>query len=109
MAKNVFKPQEIMYLSRKVFIEPPKIVTEEPVEEVEAVEETRGGEFTGPTVEDVRREAERFRKDWEKEKERLMTQAQADAEKIGAALGKKFPGTEVGVFRVLCQLGRGDL
>ena len=81
MAKNVFKPQEIMYLSRKVFIEPPKIVTEEPVEEVEAVEET-GGEFTGPTVEDIRREAERFRKDWEKEKERLMTQAQADAEKI---------------------------
>ncbi len=32
MAKNVFKPQEIMYLSRKVFIEPPKIVAEEPVE-----------------------------------------------------------------------------
>ena len=70
-----------MYLSRKVFIEPPKIVTEEPVEEVEAVEETRG-EFTGPTVEDIRREAERFRKDWEKEKERLLTQAQADADKI---------------------------
>ncbi len=70
-----------MYLSRKVFIEPPKIVTEEPAEEVEAVEETRG-EFTGPTVEDIRREAERFRKDWENEKERLLTQAQADAEKI---------------------------
>ncbi len=81
MAKNVFKPQEIMYLSRKVFIEPPKIVAEEPVEEAEAVEETRG-EVTGPTVEDVRREAERFRKDWEKEKEGLMTQAQADADKI---------------------------
>jgi flagellar assembly protein FliH len=70
-----------MYLSRKVFIEPPKIVTEEPVEEVEAVEETRG-EFTGPTVEDIRREAERFRKDWDKEKERLMAQAQTDADKI---------------------------
>jgi flagellar assembly protein FliH len=81
LAKNVFKPQEIMYLSRKVFIEPPKIVTEEPVEEVEAVEETRG-EFTGPTVEDIRREAERFRKDWDKEKERLMAQAQTDADKI---------------------------
>lgn len=37
------------------------------------------------------------------------TLRQADAEKIGAELGKKFPGTEVGVFRVLCQLGRGDL
>jgi hypothetical protein len=34
---------------------------------------------------------------------------QADAEKIGADLGKKFPDADVGVFRVLCQLGRGDL
>jgi hypothetical protein len=39
----------------------------------------------------------------------IDTLRQADAEKIGADLGKKFPGTEVGVFRVLCQLGRGDL
>jgi hypothetical protein len=39
----------------------------------------------------------------------IDTLRQADAEKIGAGLGKKFPGTEVGVFRVLCQLGRGDL
>ena len=39
MAKNVFKPTDIMYNSRKVFIEPPKIVAEEPVEEVQAVEE----------------------------------------------------------------------
>jgi hypothetical protein len=37
------------------------------------------------------------------------TLRQADAETIGASLAKKFPGTEVGVFRVLCQLGRGDL
>ena len=37
------------------------------------------------------------------------TLQQSDAEKIGAALAKTFPGTEVGVFRVLCQLGRGDL
>jgi len=37
------------------------------------------------------------------------TLRQADAETIGASLAKKFSGTEVGVFRVLCQLGRGDL
>ena len=37
------------------------------------------------------------------------TLQQSDAEKIGAALARTFPGTEVGVFRVLCQLGRGDL
>jgi hypothetical protein len=34
---------------------------------------------------------------------------QADAEKIGVQMAKNFPGAEVGVFRVLCQLGRGDL
>jgi hypothetical protein len=37
------------------------------------------------------------------------TLQQSDAEKIGAALARTFPGAEVGVFRVLCQLGRGDL
>jgi flagellar assembly protein FliH len=82
MAKNVFKPQEIMYLSRKVFIEPPKIVAEEPVEEVAPAEEERGGEYAGPTVDDLRREAEQFKKDWEAEKERMLAQAQAEAEKI---------------------------
>jgi len=39
----------------------------------------------------------------------IDTLRQADAERIGAELGQKFPGTEVGVFRVLSQIGRGDL
>jgi len=81
LAKNVFKPQEIMYLSRKVFIEPPKIVAEEPVEEVGTAEEERG-EYTGPTAEDLRRDAEQFKKGWEAEKERMLAGAQAEAEKI---------------------------
>lgn len=34
---------------------------------------------------------------------------QNDAEAIGAELAQKYPGAEVGVFRVLCQLGRGDV
>jgi flagellar assembly protein FliH len=80
VAKNVFKPQEIMYLSRKVFIEPPKIVAEEPAEEIEAVEEER--EYTGPTVEDLRREAEEFRRTWEQEKQRLLEKALAEGERI---------------------------
>jgi hypothetical protein len=33
---------------------------------------------------------------------------QADAEKTGALLTRQFPGSDVGVFRVLCQLGHGD-
>ncbi len=37
------------------------------------------------------------------------TLRQADAEKLGERLGERFPGTEVGVFRVLCQLGREEV
>ena len=80
MAKNVFKPQEIMYLSRKVFIEPPRIVAEEPAEVVEAVEEEK--EYTGPTVDDLRREAEDFRRGWETDKQQMLDKAQAEAERI---------------------------
>ena len=36
------------------------------------------------------------------------TLRQADAEKLGERLSQQFAGAEVGVFRVLCQLGRGD-
>jgi flagellar assembly protein FliH len=81
VAKNVFKPQEIMYLSRKVFIEPPKIVQEEPAEEAQAAEDEER-EYTGPTADDLRREADQFRKNWEQEKGKLLQQAQAEAEKI---------------------------
>jgi hypothetical protein len=36
------------------------------------------------------------------------TLRQADAEKIGADLSRQFPEANVGVFRVLCQLGRSE-
>ncbi len=76
MAKNVFKPQEIMYRTRKVFIEPPKIEPEEP-QPVEVAEE-----YTGPTVEELRREAEEFRKRWEAEKQQMIENAKAEADRI---------------------------
>jgi hypothetical protein len=34
---------------------------------------------------------------------------QDDAEVVGAQLGKQFPQADIGTFRVLCQIGRGDL
>jgi hypothetical protein len=37
------------------------------------------------------------------------TLRQSDAEVLGSRLAKQFAGTEIGVFSVLCQLGRGDL
>ena len=37
------------------------------------------------------------------------TLQQSDAETLGKRLSGRFPGAEVGVFRVLSQIGRGDL
>jgi hypothetical protein len=39
----------------------------------------------------------------------IDTLYQESAEAIGAQMAKQFPGADVGVFRVLCQIGRGDL
>ena len=50
-----------------------------PVEEV--VEEVVP-EYTGPTADDLRREAEAFKVQWEKEKEQMLQEAQAKADEI---------------------------
>jgi hypothetical protein len=39
----------------------------------------------------------------------IDTLYQADAEKLGERLAREFSRADVGVFRVLCQIGRGDL
>jgi hypothetical protein len=39
----------------------------------------------------------------------IDTLYQADAEEVAAQLAGQFPGAEIGVFGVLCQIGRGDL
>ena len=36
------------------------------------------------------------------------TLRQSEAEKLGERFAKEFPGAEIGVFRVLCQLGNGE-
>jgi hypothetical protein len=38
----------------------------------------------------------------------LDTLRQTDAERVAADLGVQYPRADVGVYRVLCQLGRGD-
>jgi len=77
VAKNVFRADEILYQSRKVFIKPPQLEVEETPEEVESLEE-----FTGPTVEDLRRESDGFKANWEQEKARLIQVARDEAEEI---------------------------
>jgi len=78
VAKHVFRPTEIINLSRKVFIQPPAPVEEEP-EELEAVNEE---EYEGPSIEDYRREAEIFKTEWEKERSEMISKAKAEAERI---------------------------
>lgn len=77
MAKNVFRADEILYQSRKVFIKPPQVEVEETPEEIVSLEE-----FGGPTVEDLRREADEFKTNWEEEKARLIQVARDEAEGI---------------------------
>ncbi len=78
MAKNVFTINEIKPLEDKVILKPFKnfAPVEEEVEEV--VEEV----YEGPTADDLRREAELFKVQWEQEKARMLQEAQAQADEI---------------------------
>ncbi len=78
MAKNVFRPNEIKKSEEHVVLElSRKFVEEAPV--VEVVEEPV---YEGPTADDLRREAERWREQWEREKAEIMAEAQAEAQEI---------------------------
>lgn len=77
MAKTVFRPGETKNEESKVLL--PLVYDFAPIEEEpeEIVEE-----YTGPTADDLRREAEAFKLAWEQEKQLMLTQAQAEAEAI---------------------------
>lgn len=76
MAKNVFRPQEIVTLTNPVHLAPP--FEEEPSSvEVEPIEE-----YSGPTADELRREAENFKSTWEQEKAQMISEAQRQVEEI---------------------------
>ena len=78
MAKNVFRAQEVKNTFRKVYIQPPEEFTPQLVApELEAIEE-----YTGPTVEDIRREAEEVQARWDSEREELIQKARDEADRI---------------------------
>ena len=78
MAKNLFQPGEIKKKEGEYKL---GLVHEfyKPVEEVE-VEEVP--QYTGPTVEDLQREADEYKARWEVEKQQMLDQAQASADEI---------------------------
>lgn len=84
MAKTVFRYGEVHVSDKKVVLEAPRdfgdfaaaaaVSAEEALEEVE--------EYSGPTADDLRREAEAFKADWERERELLINSAKAEAAAI---------------------------
>jgi flagellar assembly protein FliH len=104
MAKAVFRNHEISTLSQKVILEPPQayaelahlVSAENDAEEVKAAEE-----YLGPTADDLRREAEAFKVQWETEKEVMIRSARLEADDIVKQAGERAQreikdGTEEG-------------
>jgi len=78
LAKNVFRPTEVVNVNKKVFIEPPKVIEKEEPKVVERTVE----EYTGPSLTDLRQEAEEFKERWEDERSQKIKDAEAEAERI---------------------------
>ena len=86
MLKAVFRQNELISIKDKIVIDSPTSfpeiahlapVNEEPEEAQDAAEK-----YTGPTADDLRREAETFKSHWEDEKKRMIASAKAEAQKI---------------------------
>jgi len=69
---------EIVNLTaQKVEIAPPVFEVEDSLDELQDVDE-----YTGPTADDLRREASMFKANWEEEKARMIEQSQSEAARI---------------------------
>lgn len=80
MAKTVFRPQETLRLESAYVVTVPKGQVD--IEEIEEVAPIM--EYEGPSADDLRREAELFKQNWEREKEAMMASARAEAQEIVA-------------------------
>ncbi|MFW5801941.1 MAG: flagellar assembly protein FliH [Spirochaeta sp.] len=76
MAKNVFRAFEVSPSMTKVHIPPPGHVVEVPID-LEEVEE-----YSGPTADELRREAEAFKEQWEQERQQMIEDARKQAQEI---------------------------
>ena len=79
MAKTIFRGFEVnKNNSDVVFLQLNKTFQEEPEEIIE--EEVPV--YEGPTVEDLKKEADDFKVEWEEQKEKMLSDAKAEADKI---------------------------
>ena len=76
MAKNVFRSQEVSRSENRIVLESPY---DEEVKEVtiESVEE-----YAGPTADELKREAEAFKRNWDSERQKMIDEARAEADRI---------------------------
>ena len=80
MAKTVFRPFEIVSLQSTMVL---KNEGRDGMRDVEAVEEIpEAPEYSGPTADDLKREADAFMAQWGKEKDAMIASAKAEAERI---------------------------
>lgn len=77
MAKTVFRPGEAKESEERLVIPLFKDFTPVEVEPEQVIEE-----FHGPTADDLRREAEEFKKQWEVEKQNLLAEGQVKYDEI---------------------------
>ena len=84
MLKAVFRPNELVPLADKIMIASPSTLELAHLMTVEdaAEDSEKAEEYTGPTADDLRREAEAFKVKWEEEKSRMHSIAKIEAEKI---------------------------
>lgn len=84
MAKNVYRGGEFAVRQHKVYLKPPEAVARvargEAVAELVPLEEAE--EYTGPSADDLRREAEAFKEQWDAEREEMIAAARAEADRI---------------------------
>lgn len=76
MAKNVFRPVEVVNLTSSVKVVAPQPVVDESAEAAEVPE------YAGPTADDLRREAEAFKASWENDKAEMIENAKREAASI---------------------------
>jgi flagellar assembly protein FliH len=80
MAKTVFRPFEVVSLQSTMVL---KHEGQESGLEVEEIEEAPDvSEYTGPTADQLKREADAFMAQWGKEKDTMIASAKAEAERI---------------------------
>jgi flagellar assembly protein FliH len=97
MAKAVFRPGELTVLDNKVVLQSPETfelahLFAPSAAELQEENLNEDDVYTGPTAEDIRREAEEFRVHWEIERETLISASKIEAERIVKEAGEKAAG-----------------